>query len=78
MTFSEEYATVISPFIDQYKTANNEKERKTVLRNAADAVTESANLREDKAAELPKDLLRVCLFIIIGLFLLIYMNPGHQ
>ena len=78
MTFSEEYATVLSPFLEQYKKANNEKERKAVLRSAADAVTETSNLREEKAAELPKDLEKVCPFIIISLFLLILMKTGHQ
>jgi hypothetical protein len=78
MTFSEEYATVISPFLEQYKNANNEKERKGVLRSAADAVTETSNLREEKTAELPKDLQKVCLSIIISVFLLIFMNTGHR
>jgi hypothetical protein len=78
MTFSEEYATVLSPFLEQYKKANNEKERKAVLQSAADSVTEASNLHEEKAAELPKDLQKVRLFIIISLFLLIFMNTGHR
>jgi hypothetical protein len=78
MTFSEEYATVLSPFLEQYKKANNAKERKAVLQSAADAVTETSNLREEKAAELPKHLPKVCLYLIITLFLLIFMNIGHQ
>jgi len=60
MTFTDDYAEVLSPFVDNYKTAKNEKERKAVLRNAADAVSESRNLREDAAEDLPKDLQTVC------------------
>jgi hypothetical protein len=60
MTFTEDYAEVLSPFVENYKTAKNEKERKAVLRNAADAVSESRNLREDAAEDLPKDLQTVC------------------
>jgi hypothetical protein len=61
MTFSNDYADILLPFVENYKTAKNEKARKVVVRNAANAVTESRNLREDAAEDLPKDLQTVCL-----------------
>jgi hypothetical protein len=78
MAFSDDYADVLSPFINEYKTAKNEKARKAVLRNAADAVSKSANLREEETVDLPKDLKTVCLFFIFSPFLMIFMNSGHQ
>jgi len=78
MTFSEYYSEVLLPFIERYKTAKNDKERKAVSRNAAEAVKKSHDLREDEAMDLPKDLETVCLSFILSLSLLIYMNSGHQ
>jgi hypothetical protein len=60
MAFTEEYASILSPFVQKYKTANNGKARAELLKNAADAVSKSKDLREDNATELPKDLLTVC------------------
>jgi hypothetical protein len=65
MTFSDEYADVLLPFLEQYKSAKNEKERKAIGRDAADALTESRNLREDEAHDLPKELQTVCLVLIL-------------
>jgi hypothetical protein len=62
MTFSEDYSEVLTPFVEIYSSAKNEKERKAVLGNAADAVKTSHDLREDKAIDLPKDLQKVCIF----------------
>jgi hypothetical protein len=56
MTFSEDYAEVLSPFVENFKTAKNEKARKEVLLNARVALLESRNLREDATDDLPKDL----------------------
>ena len=56
MTFSDEYADILLPFLDEYKSAKNEKARKAVGRKAADALTESRDLREDEAHDLPKEL----------------------
>lgn len=63
MTFSDNYADVLLPFVEKYKTSENEKARKVVVRNAADAVRESRNLREDDSVDLPKDLQTVCLVL---------------
>jgi hypothetical protein len=56
MTFSEDYAEVLSPFVENFKTAKNEKARKEVLLNARVALLESRNLREDATDDVPKDL----------------------
>ena len=63
MTFSDNYADVLLPFVEKYKMSENEKARKVVVRNAADAVRESRNLREDDSVDLPKDLQTVCLVL---------------
>ena len=63
MTFSDNYADVLLPFVEKYKTSENEKARKVVVRNAADAVRESRNLHEDDSVDLPKDLQTVCLVL---------------
>jgi hypothetical protein len=60
MAFSDDYATILSPFVEKYKTAKNENARKSVLKNAADAVKKSRDLREDNVTELPKELETVC------------------
>jgi hypothetical protein len=62
MTFSEDYGKLLSPFLKEYKKANNEKARKAVIKNAADAISSSSGLLEDKGASLPKNLKTVCLF----------------
>lgn len=60
MPFSDDYADVLLPFVENYKKAQNDKTRKMVVQNAADAVSESRNLREDSAVDLPKELQTVC------------------
>lgn len=55
MTFSKTYAAVLSQFIDKYLDAKNEKARKAVVNQAAEAVRESKALLED-AEDLPKGL----------------------
>lgn len=60
MTFTDDYGIVLSPFVVEYKSAKNEKGRKAVLKDAADAVMRSKELLEDGGADLPKDLQTVC------------------
>jgi hypothetical protein len=60
MTFSKCYATILTPFVKDYQQAKNDKGRKVVLKNAADAVTENEGLLEEKGVALPKDLEKVC------------------
>jgi len=55
MTFSKTYAAVLSQFINKYLDAKNEKARKAVVNQAAEAVRESKALLED-AEDLPKGL----------------------
>jgi hypothetical protein len=66
MTFSDDYAVFLLPFIEKYKNAQNQKGRKEVLRNAAEAVMKNSNLREDKTVDLPKDLPTVCFYFIFS------------
>jgi hypothetical protein len=68
MTFSDEYGDLLTPFVENYKAAKNDKERKVVVRNAADALAESKNLQEDQEVDLPKDLPTVC-FVLYSYFL---------
>ena len=60
MAFSKLYSGVLAPFVEKFKEAKNEKSRKTVVNNAADAVERSKDLLEDQE-DLPKDLQTVCI-----------------
>jgi hypothetical protein len=68
MSFAEQYGKVLSPFLKKYKEAENEKRRKGVLKDAADAVVESRGLLEDKGESLPKDLKTVRFFFFLFMF----------
>jgi hypothetical protein len=59
MSFTEVYNEVLSPFAEKFKEAENEKLRKAILMNAANAVLRSRDLLEVKE-DLPKDLEKVC------------------
>jgi hypothetical protein len=72
MTFTEDHAASLLPFVEQYKKAKNENARKAVVQNAADAVSKSGDLREDGAGDLPKDLKTVCYFSF-KLFLYLFL-----
>jgi len=65
MTFTEDYGDVLLPFVEEYKNSKNEKARKAVVQNAADAVSNSRNLCEEGGDDLPKDLKTVCYFSLI-------------
>ena len=75
MSFTKKYRKILSPFLEGYKTAKNDKARKKVLKNAAQAVKNSRDLQEDKGAELPKELETVCPFSIIPIF---HWRPPFQ
>lgn len=62
MSFTEVYNEVLSPFAEKFKEAENEKLRKAILMNAANAVLRSRDLLEVKE-DLPKDLEKVCSFL---------------
>jgi hypothetical protein len=66
MSITKTYAAVLSPFIQEFRDASNEKARKTVIDIAVDAVKRSKALLED-ARDLPKDLptVRVPLFLYL-------------
>jgi hypothetical protein len=80
MAFVDEYSKVLSPFLKKYKDAENEKQRKAVLKNAADAVTESKDLFEGKGVALPKDLQAVLSFFLSFFFsflnIFLYFSPS--
>jgi len=75
MSFSEEYGKILSPFLKKYKEAENENQRKGVLKNAAEAVVESKGLLEDKGEHLPKDIKAVDFFF--PLFFLFCLTSFH-
>ena len=56
MSFGETYGNILSPFIQDFKAGKNLKERKTVLKNAADALLKSRETLEDAQDDLPNDL----------------------
>jgi hypothetical protein len=67
MSFTQLYSSVLAPFIKTFKEAKNDKGRKSVINDAADAVTKAHDLLED-ANDLPKDLQTVCVLIFFSLF----------
>ena len=56
MTFTEDYGKVLSPFLKKYQVEENEKRRRAVLKNTAEAVVKSKDLLEEKTDDLPKDI----------------------
>lgn len=62
MSFSEVYGDILSPFVEKFKEAKNEKNRAQVVKNAANAVSSSSQLLEDQGVDLPKDLKSVRIF----------------
>jgi len=62
MAFTQKYEKILSPFLETYKTAKNEKARKKASKKAAEAVKKSSDLQEDKEVPLPKELETVCPF----------------
>jgi hypothetical protein len=59
LSFSKIYSSVLTPFVENFKDAKNEKARKTVVDIAVDAVKKSKDLLED-VEDLPRDLQTVC------------------
>jgi hypothetical protein len=55
MTFSNLYSIVLSPFVQDFKDAANDKGRKTVVSEAVKAVKASKEVMED-SEDLPNDL----------------------
>lgn len=56
MSFGKVYGNVLSPFVKEFEKAKNEKEKKEVIKNAADALLKSRETLEDASDDLPKDL----------------------
>ena len=56
MAFSEDFADILFPFVEKYKTIKNAKARKDVLKNAATTISQSRDVHEDNVTELPNDL----------------------
>lgn len=77
MSFADYYGTILEPFVKQYAEASNEKGRKGVLKNAADALRTGRDLMEDKGVDLPKDLPAVCCLRHPYLLRLTFMDSGH-
>jgi hypothetical protein len=60
MPFTDIYASILLPFVERYKVAENQKSRALVIKKAAEAVMKSRHLLEDTGIDLPKDLNTVC------------------
>ena len=74
MAFSKDYADILFPFVEKYKTVKNTKARTEVLKNTATTISQSRDVssREDNVTELPNDLQMVHLSLI---FLIIWLFP---
>jgi hypothetical protein len=60
MAFTDIYASILLPFVEKYKVAQNQKSRALLIKNAAEAVMKSRHLLEDTGIDLPKNLNMVC------------------
>lgn len=80
MSFSKVYGSLLLPFIENYKEAENQKGRSAVVKNAVDAVSNAKDLLEEQGGNLPKDLRTVCVsfLMILFVFLSMLMMLGHQ
>ena len=47
---------VLSPFLKKHQVEENEKRRRAVLKNVAEAVVKSRDLLEEETDDLPKDI----------------------
>ena len=72
MAFSKDYADILFPFVEKYKTVKNTKARTEVLKNTATTVSQSRDVCEDNVTELPNDMQTVHLSLI---FLIIWLFP---
>ena len=77
MTFTEDYGKVLSPFLKKYQVEENEKWRRAVLKNAAEAVVKSRDLLLDN---LLKDIQTVPLsfFFFFPLFHNFFFASGNH
>jgi hypothetical protein len=60
MAFTNIYASILLPFVEEYKVAQNQKSRALVIKSAAEAVMKSRHSLEDTGIDLQKDLNVVC------------------
>lgn len=77
MSFATSYASVLSPFVRQFKEASNDTARKAVITLAVDAVTKAKAVLED-AEELPKELRTVCVPHFFMISRCLEDAPGYQ
>lgn len=69
MSFTNAYNEVLSPFLKKFKEEKNEKLKKGILKNTAEAVVKSKDTLEVQGDH-PKDLEKVCFFVSLFPFLL--------
>ena len=65
MSFTDVYGNILLPFIEQYRTAKNEKARKRVVDIAANTILGSNNLLEEQGSDLPQNIKAVCLTFLV-------------
>jgi hypothetical protein len=80
MSFSEVYGSVLEPFIQKFKDGENEKGRRAVVRDAAEAVKNYREMQEDEGAALPKDLqtVRLVIFLFLHSFSPMFVTSGYH
>ena len=69
MTFTQAYGKILLPFVQNYKSAKNEKAWKGIVETATNAILNSQNLLEEQGLDLPQDLKAVCstlLFLLLS------------
>jgi hypothetical protein len=74
MAFTDIYNTVLTPFLKKFKDAENEKVKKTILKNASEAVIKSRDTLEVKG-DLPKDLEKVHFSFVLLFYFSISFSP---
>ena len=69
MYFTQAYGKILLSFVENYKSAKNEKVQKGIVETATNTILNSQNLLEEQGLDLPQDLKAVCptlLFLLLS------------
>ena len=67
MSFTQAYGKILLPFVENYKSAKNEKAQKGVMETAINAILNSQNLLEEQGLDLSQDLKAMCPTLLLSL-----------
>jgi hypothetical protein len=68
MSFTQAYGSILLPFIQNYKDAENEKARKGVVETATNAILNRRNLLEEQGLDFLQNLKAFCPITLLFFF----------